>query len=345
MTELSRHREIMAMSLLEAAHLWIRGKLDSEPPDLQEGIYITAYLGQFVSMASYKNISKSEIDRVLQVLIVEKPDISVHFQKVANGRKWFKFAYILWDIAFGKDLPHLSRRLEAIVLNFDISKYGPFEALGFHFKFSGNYSMLGDSPEENEWIAALNHYVMNTTYSPERFTHRGMPTNGFITSVINMVARRLASQLQDKQIVCPAEIMAVPTTETDKYTHVRGDHRDAIRYLLMWGRKLECIVNQRFLHTNWLLDKWERYTGLKIDGGLTYSMNDIERVRGNKIVDGKLIKATDSEMWTGFKLEGGDWVETWQQYILHCYKEQIYPTYGFDPAYELRLSDMRVQDN
>ena len=334
MFELSYQEEIMAMALMESAHLWIRGELDCESPALTEGIFVTTYLSSFVKLDSYKHIDRDELEPVLRILVDDKPDISTHFQKVARDRKWFKWAYCLWNIVFGNELPQLSEKLRPYLLSFDMDKYGPFEALGFHYKNSGNYSMIKESTEEREWINALNHQVINTNHHPERYVDSGMPTVGFIVSVLKMVADRLSSQLQNNDIVCPTEIMAVSTMETDRYT--KTDRRDAIRYLLIWGRKLDQLLDRRIIQRNILLDNWEECTGLKMDRGLTHLVDHkTERSRREKIVNGKPIKMTNGELWTGFKLEGGEWVETWQKYILYCYKEQIYPTWGFHTSYEI----------
>jgi len=340
MGESSDADQIMAMALLESAHLWIRGQLDCNPPELQEGVYITTYLSSFVSLDSYKRISRHEIVPVLEILVEEKPDISVHFQQVTRDRQWFKWTYLLWEVVFGKVDPKTSQKLRATVICFDMNKFGPFEALGYHYKFSGTYALLNDSPEDRVWIKARNHNIRNTNYNPDRYFDRLMPNHAFAVSVIAMVARRFSSDLQNRSMVCPAEMMAVSMSEIDRYSP--GDHLDAQKYLLIWARQLEDIQDRRSIKRNSELDKWEHYVGFGIDSGLSHLVDQVELVRNRKIVNGKLVKMTNEEMWTGFKLEGGPWIPTWQKYILACYKEQIYPTWKYDTTHELSVRNLRI---
>lgn len=318
-------REVIAMALLESAHLWIRGALDNEAPELMEGIHVTRYLSSFVTGDSYKYIDRSKVQTVLESLL-DKPDISTHFQQVAMERRLFKWAYYLWDMVFGTEMASVSRKLNAYLTSVGMVKYGPFEALGFHYKHSGNYSLIEDGPEHKEWIYALEHNL-NNTYMPEKYLNSNMPKLGFIISVISMVANRLATLLNSKEIVCPCEIMAVSLLETDRYSEV--DRRDCIRYLLIWARSLDLLLDRRAIVGDRLLDSWEKSTGMKIDRGLNHLVdNHTERPRKEKIVNGIPIRMTIEEMMTGFKLEGGDWVKTWQSYILCRRKEGIYPTWG-----------------
>lgn len=325
---LTFRRELIAMGLLESVHMWIRGALDYKAPELIEGIHVSRYLSSFLTDDSYKYIYRGEVEHVLKILVDDKPDISEHFQRVAMERRWFKWAYLLWDIAFGNEMPRMSKKLSAYLISFQMNKYGPFEALGFHYKHSENNLLIENSPNSphhKEWSYALEHNLKNT-YQPEKYLYSNMPKFGFVISVISMVAKRMATELQNKEIVCPSEIMAVSALETDRYSEV--DRRDCIRYLLIWARSLDLLLDRRAIVGNLQLEKWEECTGLKIDRGVNCLVdNQTERPRGEKIVNATPIKMTTEEMLTGFKLEGGEWVKTWQSYILCRRKERIYPVW------------------
>ena len=180
-----QYYEALGAALLTAAHHWVRGELDQPEPDLEEGMKVIAYLSE------YQEVEISEqVQNFIKLLTKEKPDISVHFHQVADHRKWLQHSYDLWYGCLSYDCEDTNAMVDGLghrVKIHDISKYGPYEALGYFYKFGK--CVKPQSVEDDEWQKALAHHYSHNDHHPEYFKTGKSPSLCSLTeSVLDMVA-------------------------------------------------------------------------------------------------------------------------------------------------------------
>lgn len=331
--------ELTRIALLRAAHLWLRGELDFPKPDFEEGLRVVNYLTETVmstgphswSPGKFLNVSNNseQMLKLLNIMTVEKPDISKHFHQVANHRKWLGYVYDLWRICLpgipnrDRDYPEcdLSQRIK----EHDLSKYGPWEALGYHYKFGKGIPMDEDSEEGDEWRRTLSHHYRNNDHHPQYFemnrSHasesRIMSVGGRLESVMDMIACRLERTLNDQKHLCPAQIMSIPCENLYRYTCGMdmdgGDFRLVLKMMFQWAKSLENLLVTRLTDPLPALDTWERTTGFQLNDGKWAKIGPTELKTGYKILEnGDHVMLEDWEKKSGYRNEAGDWVRSWQ---------------------------------
>ena len=332
--------QAMGAALLTAAHCWIRGELDRPKPDVEEGVRVINYLTETAMLTTdhcwvpgalqdlYPH--SEQIQNFVKILIEEKPDISVHFQQVAAHRRWVQHAYTLWRECIpdgDEDVKMLAHDLYRRVKIHDLSKYGPYEALGYHYKFGKDSPMEPLSEEDKEWARALSHHYCHNDHHPEYFTPnprgdnttRCMSLRGLVESVLDMVACRLARTLKQQNRLCPAQILAIPGNYLERYFSGSdgGDYNRIVTMLVEWADRLDELLASRLVYPMPVLDAWERATGFKLDEGKWAKIGAVEMATGFKILDsGDYVNINCWEEKTAYRNEAGDWVKDWQNYLL-----------------------------
>ena len=268
-----------------------------------------------------------QIQKFVKVLTEEKPDISAHFQQVADHRRWLQHTYVLWRECLpegDEDANALADTLCQRVKIHDLSKYGPYEALGYHYKFSKGTPLEPFSAEDKEWHRALSHHYHHNDHHPESMpsmdnTNRAMSLRGLTESVLDMVACRLARTLKQEDRLCPAQILAIPSKYLERYFcgSDGGDYRRVVMMLVQWATQFDKLLASRLAYPVPGLDGWERATGFKLDEGRWAKIGAVEMATGFKILDsGDYVNMNVWEQKTGYRNEAGDWVKDWQSYLL-----------------------------
>lgn len=320
-------RESIGIALLKAAQLWIEDELDQPKPDKEEASMVLNYLkkevkttpdyvwytGQMVSSQS------KEIWKFFRRMVDQKPDISKHFNSVSEHRKWVKYAYDLFLICLPDMKTYNFDSLRERINHHDMSKYGPNEALGYHFKFSSPLSKMTFS-ENNEWLLSLDSHYQKNSHHPEFHSETMMGHGDLVESVIDMIACRLERNLKTYATVCPVEIFAVKQEFLTRYKLNDGEEHMfefVVKMLVRWARSLEKIVNYRMIDYTPKLDQWEQQTGLVLNDGNWIKLDPVEVSTGFKIkMDGNYAQTDAFERDTGYNLDAGDWVKDWQLYVI-----------------------------
>ena len=332
-----QYYQAMGAALLTAAHCWIRGELDRPKPDVEEGVRVINYLTETAMLTTdhcwvpgalqdlYPH--SEQIQNFVKILIEEKPDISAHFQQVSDHRKWLQHAYVLWHECLpdgDEDVSALAHAMCHRVNIHDLSKYGPYEALGYHYKFSKGTPLEPLSEQDKEWHRALSHHYHHNDHHPESIlnTHNNstsMTLRGLTESVLDMVACRLARTLKQQYRLCPAQILAIPGKYLERYFcgSDGGVYKRVVTMLVQWADRLDDLLASRLAYPVPFLDAWEKATGFKLDEGKWAKIGAVEMATGFKILDsGDYVNMNVWEQKTAYRNEAGGWVKDWQKYLL-----------------------------
>jgi hypothetical protein len=112
--------------------------------------------------------------------------VPVHYSQVASHRRAIKrTAEILVEVgAIPEIVPEYQRH--------DMSKYGPFEVIGYALMFSATSQFQKlDGAAQDEWTKSVQSHYRDNPHHPEFWGKNNMTEDARIESVIDMVACRL----------------------------------------------------------------------------------------------------------------------------------------------------------
>lgn len=229
---------------------WIHGSHDdATPPGEEEGSICLDYLDNYG-----KQCDTSEMEAAYQELRACK--VQRHLDQAASHRRWLNLWYKLITIA---DID-VEDDLKDVVKVHDLSKYGPYEVLGYGIMFgeTGRFKLLAGR-EKELWDLALKSHYSSNPHHPQYQVGVAMDGVHLEESVLDMLASRSERTLLGESCVTPSQLMDVPEMYLTRYV---PQDKDGVRVKLAgWLQKVEGVVNDRGGDAAEVIGHWEELSG------------------------------------------------------------------------------------
>lgn len=256
-----QNQQIKTIALIQAVELWKDGLTNYVKPAEEEANKVLTYLHTFLD--SSFEMTDFEVEVCQQLNLLLSYNVMGHFHKVASHRRWVKLAY---ELLLNTKIASLHDGLKERVEDHDISKYGPYEALGFTIMFGYN-NIIKELPgwEKEEWEKSLSHHYMANKHHPQRsqYIEEEMTELDLQESLLDMMACRFERELQKcNGIISYTALLSFVEHYFNRYNTSQKNYIHDFIKLALWGLH-EIIATptdeQKARH-----EDWKKESGLNI---------------------------------------------------------------------------------